>query len=96
MTVAPGSALLADIGGVIGIGFPASVNPTQGGVVLGQASIGPLGAASGGSGGGTGSGSGSGGRSGGGICFRGLYQGRRGPHRLLGTQCTGRRGDLFL
>ena len=68
VTVAPGSALLADIGEVIGIGFPASVNPTQGGVVLGQALIGPLGAASGGSGGGTGSGSGSGGRSGGGTC----------------------------
>jgi hypothetical protein len=51
VTVAPGSALLADIGGVIGIGFPASVNPTQGGVVLGQALIGPLSAASGGSGG---------------------------------------------
>jgi len=53
---------------VIGIGFPASVNPTEGGVVLGQALIGPLGAASGGSGGGTGGGSGSGGRSGGGTC----------------------------
>jgi hypothetical protein len=49
VTVGPGTALVADVGGVIGIGFPASANPTQGGVVVGQALIGPSGSVSGGS-----------------------------------------------
>jgi hypothetical protein len=90
VTVAPGTALVADIGGVIGIGFPASVNPTQGGVVLGQALIGPSGGANGGSGGGTGGSSGSGGGSGRGTCSGSYtkagsgYTGCTAPNALVG------------
>jgi FG-GAP-like repeat len=36
VSVTPGSMYTADVGGVIGIGFPPPSNPTQGGVVAGQ------------------------------------------------------------
>jgi hypothetical protein len=84
VTVAPGTALVADIGGVIGIGFPASANPTQGGVVLGQALIGPSGSASGGSGGGTGGSSGRGTCSGSYTKAGSGYTGCTAPNALVG------------
>jgi hypothetical protein len=36
VSVVPGSTYAADVGGVVGIGFPAPSNPSQGGVVVGQ------------------------------------------------------------
>ena len=41
ITVATGTGYIADVGGVIGVGFPPSVTPTDGGVVIGQALINP-------------------------------------------------------
>jgi hypothetical protein len=41
VTVTPGSALVADVGGVIATGFPASASPTIGGSVTGVALVSP-------------------------------------------------------
>jgi hypothetical protein len=41
-----GSTYTADVGGVIGVGFPPSQLPTQGGVVIGQQLVGPSGSPS--------------------------------------------------
>ena len=51
VAVTTGSMYTADVGGVIGIGFPAPSNPTQGGVVAGQKLIPPPGGIGGGTGG---------------------------------------------
>jgi hypothetical protein len=41
ITVATGTGYIADVGGVIGVGFPPSASPTDGGVVIGQGLINP-------------------------------------------------------
>jgi hypothetical protein len=51
VTVTAGGGVNADVGGVIGIGFPTSADPTVGGVITGHALIPP--SSSGGSGGGS-------------------------------------------
>ena len=41
ITVAPGGTFIADVGGVISLGFPVSKSATIGGVVNGKALVGP-------------------------------------------------------
>jgi hypothetical protein len=80
VTVAPGTTYKADVGGVIGIGFPSPSQPSQGGVVVGQMLQAP---STGGSGGGSGSGgSGSGGTGSGGDTSKG---GSPPPSNTCGT-----------
>jgi hypothetical protein len=41
VTVSLGGTFIADVGGVISLGFPASTSPTIGGVVTGKVLVGP-------------------------------------------------------